>query len=74
MEGILKFFLNAFKAIIFSPFYIIYFVFAFLVGLINYLWGEIRVVFSGFRYGSKNENKYTIALRKISNEQGGDKV
>ena len=73
MENVLKFFLNALKAIIFSPFYVVYFIVVLLIGFINYLVGEIKVVFTGFKYASKQENKYTKALRKVLNSQGGDK-
>jgi len=65
MGNTLKFFLNAFKAIIFSPFYILYFVVFLFISLINHFIGEVKVLISGFKYGSKNENKYTKELRKI---------
>lgn len=71
MEGILRFFLNAIKAILFSPFYIAYFIIVLLIGLINYLVGEVKVIFTGFKYGSKKENKYKKALDKKLKAQGG---
>lgn len=71
MEGILRFFLNAFKAILLSPFYIVYFVIVLLIGLFNHIIGEIRVLLSGFKYGSKNENKYRKMVEKKIRAQGG---
>ena len=71
MEGILRFFLNAFKAILLSPFYIVYFVIVLLIGLFNHIIGEIRVLFSDFKYGSKNENKYRKMVEKKIRAQGG---
>ena len=71
MEGILKFFLNAFKAILLSPFYLVYFIFVLIIGLLNHLVGELRVLLSGFRYASKKENKYKRRLDKKIKAQGG---
>ncbi len=74
MEGAFKFFINALKAILFSPFYILYFLFYFVIALINHLWGELMVLLTGFTYGSKKENKYRKKLQKkmISVNNGGD--
>ena len=75
MEKALKFFLKAFKAIIFSPFYIIYFALYLVINIVNYLIGEVRVIISGFRFGSDNENKYRRKIKRIvqSVQNGGDK-
>ena len=62
MGGILKFFLNALKAIFLGPFYVAYFILFFVYGIINHFIGEIKVIFTGFRYGTKSENKYTRRL------------
>ena len=75
MDGVFKFFINAIKAIIFSPIYIIYFCFVLIIGLFNHVFGEFRILFSGFKYCTKQENKYTTALEnkmKLIN-QGGNK-
>lgn len=64
MGKALKFFLNAFKAIFLSPFYLIYFAIYLIATLINFLVGEVRVLISGFRYGSDLENKYQRVLKK----------
>lgn len=73
MDGTLKFFLNAFKAILLSPFYLAAFAAFLLYSLITHLVGEIKVLFTGFKYGTKNENKYTKELNyKIKLQNGGD--
>ncbi|MCI5744678.1 MAG: hypothetical protein MR270_00095 [Erysipelotrichaceae bacterium] len=76
MGNVLKFFLNAVKAIVLSPFYIVYFALYFIYAILNYLIGEIRLVFSGFRYGDKKENKYLKKVEKIinssTNQNGGE--
>ena len=73
MESIFKFFMNAIKAIIFSPLYIIIFIATLIHGMLNHFICEIRVLFSGFKFASKNENIYTKLLeeklKKIN--QGG---
>lgn len=75
MDGVFKFFINALKAIILSPFYIVCFCFALIHGLLNHFIGETRVLFSGFKFASKQENSYTkqlgLKLKKIN--QGGVK-
>lgn len=75
MGNTLKFFLNAIKAIVFSPFYLLYFFAFFSISLFNHLIGEIKVIFTGFKYGSKNENKYNNELKTIVRRinSGGDK-
>ena len=72
MGGILKFFLNAIKAIFVGPFYVLYFCIYFVLALLNHLFGELKVLFSGFHYGSKNSNKYTKKIQYII-KKGGDK-
>lgn len=64
MDGAFKFFLNAIKTIIFGPLYIIYFCFVLIVGLFNHFYGETRILLSGFKYCTKQENKYTTELEK----------
>lgn len=71
MNGIFKFFLNALKAIFLSPFYVIYFTAFLLLTIFNYLFGEIRFIFSGFNYGSRKENKYNKKLESIRQNNGG---
>lgn len=58
MEKIFTFFVNAVKAIIFSPFYLLYLAIYLVISLFNHVFGEIKVLFTGFKYGSKKENKY----------------
>ena len=70
MSGILKFFLNAIKAILLSPFYIVYFCFYLIISVINHFIGEIRVLLSGFKYGHKDENKYTKQVKNLMNKGG----
>lgn len=74
MNNIFSFFLNALKAIIFSPFYLIFFLLCFILTLINHIVSELCVLFSGFKYGSKKENKYTQLLNKIKSSQAGDQL
>lgn len=75
MGNTLKFFLNAIKAIVFSPFYLVCYLLFLIVSLFNHLIGEIKVIFTGFKYGSKNENKYHNELKTIVKKinSGGDK-
>ena len=68
MEKALKFFLKAFKAIIFSPFYIIYFALYLVINIVNYLIGEVRVIISGFRFGSDNEINIAAKLKELYNQ------
>lgn len=75
MNSMFTFFLNALKAIIFSPFYLLYFLFVLLIGLFNHIIGEVKVLFSGFKYGSEKENKYTKKLKQeIQNRNGGEQL
>ena len=71
MGGIFQFFLNALKAIFLGPFYVVYFAFYLVGSLINHLLGELKVLFSGFRYGHKQENKYTKKVQYIIKKAGG---
>ena len=71
MSGIFQFFLNALKAIFLGPFYIVYFIFYFVGSLINHLLGELKVLFTGFKYGHKEENKYTKKLKIMIKKAGG---
>ncbi|MDY2889261.1 MAG: hypothetical protein SOU19_06795 [Candidatus Caccosoma sp.] len=73
MGGVFKFFLNALKAIFLSPFYLVYFIAFLLLTIFNYLIGELRFIFSGFRYGTRKENKYIVKLEKIKQANGGVK-
>ena len=68
MGNTLKFFLNAIKAIVLSPFYVLYFALHLTVSLFNHIIGEVKVLFTGFKYGSKQENKYNQELKKIIRE------
>ena len=70
MSGILKFFLNAIKAILFSPFYIVYFCIYLIISLFNHLIGEVKVLFTGFKYGSNEENKYNKHIKNLINKGG----
>lgn len=70
MSGILKFFLNAIKAILLSPFYIVYFCLYLIVSFFIHVVGEVKVLFSGFKYGSKEENKYTKQVKNLMNKGG----
>ena len=70
MSGILKFFLNAIKAILLSPFYIVYFCLYLIVSFFIHVVGEVKVLFSGFNYGSKEENKYTKQVKNLMNKGG----
>ena len=79
MGNVLKFFLNALKAIFFSPFYICYFLIFFIIGIFNHIIGELRVLISGFRFASEKENKYSKKLlakkRQIAAmKNGGDEL
>lgn len=65
MSKILTFFLNALKAIFLSPFYLIYFILYLLYTLFAHLFGEICVLFSGFKFGNKKYNKYEQELNKL---------
>ena len=69
MSGILKF-LNAIKAILLSPFYIVYFCLYLIVSFFIHVVGEVKVLFSGFKYGSKEENKYTKQVKNLMNKGG----
>lgn len=71
MNQAFSFFLNAIKTILLSPFYLIYFVLTFLIGAINYVFGEVFFLLSGFKYGKKSENKYNKKLNEKLNK-GGD--
>lgn len=62
MSKILTFFLNALKAIFLSPFYIVYFLIYLLYTILFHFIGEIRILISGFKYGSKKDNKYEKEL------------
>lgn len=73
MDGVLKFFINAIKAILLSPVYIICFCATLIVGLINHIICEVRVLFSGFKFSTEKENKYTALLEKKLNQGGSDK-
>ena len=70
MSGILKFFLNAIKAILLSPFYIVYFCLYLIISAFNHLLGELKILFTGFKYGNKDENKYNKQVRKLINKGG----
>lgn len=70
MSGILKFFLNALKAILLSPFYLIYFCLYLIISLFNHFLGEIKVLFTGFKYGNKDENKYSKQVKNLINKGG----
>ena len=63
MNIMFTFFLNALKAIIFSPFYLLYFLFVLLIGLFNHIIGEVIVLFSGFKYGSEKDAKDNCKVR-----------
>ena len=71
MNNLFNFFLNAIKAILFSPFYILYFVVVLLIGLFNHLIGEVRILLSGFKYATDKENKYTKKLQQIKESRNG---
>lgn len=71
MGGILKFFLNAIKAIFIGPFYVIYFCFYLILAVLNHFAGELKVLFTGFHYGSKNHNKYTQKVQYNIKKGGG---
>lgn len=71
MNNLFNFFLNAIKAILLSPFYILYFVVVLLIGLFNHLIGEVRILLSGFKYGTDKENKYTQQLKQIKESRNG---
>lgn len=73
MGGVFKFFLNALKAIFLSPFYLIYFIAFLLFTIFNYIFGELRFLFFGFRYGTRSENKYIKKLANIKQGIGGVK-
>lgn len=73
MDGILKFFVNAIKAILLSPIYIICFCAALIGGFINHLICEVRVLFSGFKFSTEKENKYTNKLENKLNQGGSEK-
>ena len=64
MNNLFNFFLNAIKAILLSPFYILYFVVVLLIGLFNHLIGEVRILLSGFKYATDKENKYNKKLQQ----------
>ena len=70
MSGILKFFLNALKAILLSPFYLIYFRIYLIIGAFNHIIGEFKVLFTGFKYGNKDENKYSKQVKNLMNKGG----
>ena len=73
MSGVLKFFLNAIKAILLSPFYLVIFALYLINGFISFLFNEIIFVLSGFRFASKKENKYQKQVQK-KRESVGDIV
>lgn len=73
MNQVLSFFLNAIKAILLSPFYILYFLLVLVVGFINFVFGELRFLLSGFRYGKKDENKYSKMLNDKLKQGGVNK-
>lgn len=74
MGNTLKFFLNAIKAIVFSPFYVLYFVLFLIISLLNHIIGELKVLFTGFKYGNKQENKYNQELKKNIKEMNNGGV
>lgn len=71
MSGILKFFLNAIKAIFLGPFYIAYFCIYVVISAINHVFGEFKVLLTGFKYGQKNNNKYTKNVNRLIRKSGG---
>lgn len=71
MSGILKFFLNALKAIFIGPFYLVYFCIYLALSALNHMAGELKVLFTGFHYGSKANNKYTKKVQYIIKKGGG---
>ena len=71
MGGIFQFFLNALKAIFIGPFYIAYFLIYLIISAFNHLIGEFKVLFTGFRYGHKDENKYSKKLKYLTKKAGG---
>ena len=71
MSGILKFFLNAIKAILLGPFYIAYFCIYVVISAINHAFGELKVLLTGFKYAQKNNNKYTKQVNKLLRKSGG---
>lgn len=62
--SVLKFFLNALKALFLSPFYVGYFLVFLVYSLFNFIFGSIAWLASGFSYGSVKENKYVEELNK----------
>ena len=64
ISAVLRFFLNAIKALFLSPFYILYFVVFLIYSLLNFIFGGIVWIISGFSYGSVKENKYVEELNK----------
>ena len=75
MNNLFNFFLNAIKAILLSPFYVLCFVVALIVGLFNHLIGEVRILFSGFKYGTDKENKYKAKLKQhLESRNGGGQL
>ena len=70
MSGILQFFLNAFKAIIFGPFYVLYFCLHLIVAIINHILGEFKVLFTGFKYANKDSNKYSKKVNYLMRKSG----
>ena len=71
MSGIFQFFLNALKAIFIGPFYVVYFAIYLIGSVINHILGEIKILFTGFRYGHKDENKYSKRLKYLIKKAGG---
>lgn len=63
ISAVLKFFINAIKALFLSPFYLAYFVIFLVYSLLNFLFGLIKWAISGFSYGGQKENKYFAALQ-----------
>jgi len=66
IDGILRFFLNALKAILLSPFYLAFFAIYLVVNVFVFIFGTLKTIFTGFKYGTKKENKYEKKLREVA--------
>ena len=71
MNSVFKFLLKSLKTMLLSPFYLLYFIICVFMSLKTYIWGEIKFIISGFKYGKDQENKYYKKLKSKTESDGG---
>lgn len=77
MAELFRFFKNALKAIFFSPYYILYYLFSLIIALSMYIYGEIIsliLFFSGSGYRQEKFNEYDKKLKKCKQHNASYEV